>query len=112
MTKTTATEYEFAGDSSDGYFVYVVGKPDHVGGPYDTQDKATRRIRDLKRKVIVGEIDAAMINVGEIAPSKIVNGTPNVDKIAASSAYGKSKPFTIVRQVGCYPAISKHAYQR
>lgn len=69
------------------------------GGPYKNADSAKRRIRDLVRKAIV--------------PNYIETPSmPPVEKIAASSAYGTMKKPFPVRQVGCYPAVSKHSYQR
>lgn len=107
-----------------------------MGGPYKNEESAKRRIRDLKRKdneqiAIVADMQATGMMPVETASTPVVASMDNyvplrcTAKLAMSSEYGKSKLFTVTpingfeiretfipRQVGCYPAISKHAYRR
>lgn len=113
-----------------GYFVRVGDEP--LFGPYKNEESAKRRIRDLKRKD-----NEATVSLGaaiEDAPMAVPLRTVDHDalKLASSSEYGNvdpgwiNPPFNpqpfkldeqsfmnaVVRPIGCYPAISKHAYQR
>lgn len=118
--------------TANGYFVHVGDEP--FGGPYKNEESAKRRIRDLKRKEneqreIVADMQATgMIISAKSSPAvfkqdDMTNQMP-FKKLAVLLEYGKFKldpvafakavntDHPIVRQVGCYPAISKHAYQR
>ncbi len=111
---------------------------------YKNEESAKRRIRDLKRKdALKADGDTGTDCIGaQVAAAHDRDmreaeadlnadniGLPNVEKLAASSAYGKSKSFDVMatidpdfaesfertvprRQVGCYPAIPKRAYLR
>jgi hypothetical protein len=84
----------------------ATGTRENIAG-YDTEEKAKRRIRDLKRKE-AEKIEAAA-HCENVAVPAIID-PPWFGKPLAT----ETRPVTpaIVRQVGCYPAISKHAYRR
>lgn len=65
-------------------------------GPYTNEASAKRRFRDLKRKDAATELKNA--NDTAIAIGKLTTAAP--------------APAAIVRQVGVYPAVSKHSYRR
>jgi hypothetical protein len=105
--------------TANGYFVHAGDTP--YGGPYKNEESAKRRIRDLKRKEINAGVHSNLVTPTiETAPTPVVASMDNyvpprsapVEKLAMSSEYGKSKPFTIDQPRGVYPAVSKHSYQR
>jgi hypothetical protein len=64
-------------------------------GPYKNEKSAKQRIRDLKRK----EVNEWLVREAEKLE-------------AATHCEPIELPPELVRQVGCYPAIPKSAYQR
>lgn len=116
--------YQVIGIGTEIYVADENGKT--ISGPYKNRKSAVGRISDLKKKEISAGVHGNLV-------------TPAVQKLAASSEYGKSRPFTvetnplaagmnnldvsgfkitaiggnpISRPRGVYPAVSKHAYQR
>lgn len=101
----------------------ATGTRENITG-YDTEEKAKRRIRDLKRKE--NEEAAAHCAMEQEyremehadAVSAAIANDPEMREFDLSDImtpitpewFGKHP--AIVRQVGCYPAISKHAYRR
>lgn len=102
---------EYIVTERDGkFYVLQIFSPTHFieHGPYKNRKSAVGRISDLKKKEVHGNFDPPFDPKDEAL------------KLAASSEYGKSKPFKLdeqafmnaVRPRGVYPAVSKHAYQR
>lgn len=98
------------------WFITFVDGP-HVGlrhslMAYDTEEKAKRRIRDLKRKEASDAVrmDGIKNSIeADLAIIEIDNAFGVMATIPADYAESFDRP---VRQVGCYPHISKHAYRR
>lgn len=89
--------YRIVAMPSGNCIVYDVN--DVAYGNYDTEAKAKRRIRDLKAKELTAGVHGNLV-----VPAFDVMST-----IDADFAESFERP---VRQVGCYPAVSKHIYQR
>jgi hypothetical protein len=83
---------------------------------YKNEESAKRRIRDLKRK----EAETLCKDEGcpQSATDHVCIDKPPVEKIAAASEYGRvhhdiaNTNRIVSGQVGVYPHVSKHAYQR
>lgn len=82
---------------------YVVrGEGDQRYGSYDQRHKAVRRIRDLKAKELKAGVHSNLKvpdDIDAIIDAIECEREANTDGID-------------VRQVGCYPAVSKHSYRR
>lgn len=81
-------DYRIENDPNHGRLVTLNGVV--VGGPYYTEAKAKRRIRDLKAKELTECVHGNLV-------------VP-VDNFKVTTE--------MQRQLGCYPAVSKNSYRR
>jgi hypothetical protein len=123
------TDYRI--DNTNGMFWVINSVTDEPvrSGPYKTEESAKRRIRDLKRKEVeninradgdigansIGTLIASDPQSNEPEPTETLYSLTKYDIVDAPEpetypANWDKEP--VVRQIGCYPAISKHAYRR
>lgn len=96
----------------EGVEFVVRDQNDQRHGEYGTEEKAKRRIRDLKRKeaeIEAPEVDPVLAKI-EAANDKVIEDEFDImSTIPADFAESFDRPF---RQVGCYPSVSKRSYRR
>lgn len=110
----TSVNNEFLGQERF-YVCFVdgpqVGLRENIVG-YETEAKAKRRIRDLKRKE---ENETTRINVirkSIEADLAMIDVDKSLNNPFIGNGGGLSQPLPIIRQVGCYPYLKKSQYRR